>query len=660
MERLRNMSEGNSSPETPVETGENLSARTENPRSSIPGMPDNPSQINPQTLERNRPLTSLDNLAPYTAVSPEQEGAALAGKPFDNVFIAPEFDPLKLDSYERKFKNRYVTYIDPETGKEVGQFLHVRRISGGVEDRGGETEPITVITPEGGKVEFQWPRSKEGKIARMREILLKVEESGAADGGLSSRQSMRELELVINALATDATKVDKRKIGLEMFQETAARLTLHASYLEFGGATDGEKIHNAVKPIQAGHLNFFFHNLEGFWKSFLTYDQNSTEYLKEARSGRSDNFDAQVREKIVRDESSFAKVTARSAQLTSQRLWQITFRAAAKDILVNKDTLAPATEEDRKKGNVEFLGNPQGGNSSAAREIQFVNWLYKQKNELKLVDEQIHLMDGVPLGAEEFFVSMPGKIETFYKELLSAHYSRGKTTPDELKDARERAEEEANAIAETLTGIKSEKKPGEKPVWPKDGIDISNFKWKAEDWDPDKASNPEEKENWRRQRETLTAIFGKVSGIDFSIYGATPFNNWSFFQVARPDVFRKALVESPAEGLIRNPTKENLFKAGGAIDTKWKEKENLLVNTINFLRRHNEKTGKTNISFNEADGVLMEALKNRFIDKSQFIETERKTFGWERIKVLGIFFNLWEFIMGTLGQAFKEALKIGK
>lgn len=645
---------------------------------------------------------------------------------------------VDLSRCKQSQEGPYVIYTDPKTHEVVARMLFLP-VSGGAEgdpespvgrrELGEDEEWIRAVSPTAGEIVFAWPKRDEDKVYKMREILLYLEKTSGGDEGGVMKQALQELVLVINALMVDSKNEGKRSLGGQMYTELNARVTNHSAYMSFiSEATDGEKIHGVVKNVTASTLNFFFHN-PLFWQAFLAYDQNSQEYLKASRTGAIGKFSRDLQEKLLKridmeelrtqtekeieDENrlrpekskltseglekefdkrfnkkrAFISQEIESVQINAERLWQITLRRAAKEELVHKDLLTPATEEDKKKGEVDFLGTLNGGNFAANRGINFVSVLYKQISKWKLSPEQVHLMDNVDLGFKEFFSGFPGTVQDHWKKILQDQYSRRTNEPLTPKEAERKATENSVKITEILTGVKAIEKVKNGKIsyeWPERDINISNFRWSPESWDPDKINGDDEdtdkgralkdkKEKWTNERKEILTILEeafpadprrvRIPSLDFSeLYGYSPFSSWGFFDVNRPDAFRKALTEDPEKGLIRNPTEENLFALGGVIDIRWDDKAQLLINTIHFLEKHNRdrELGRNNYNFVASNALLLNALAKRFISKDQVGEVDVKAFGIRRFLILWYFFNIFEFFKGIFSKSLEQALKPSK
>lgn len=497
-----------------------------------------------------------------------------------------------------------------------------------------ETETITAKA-EGGEVNYEWPKSDEGKINRMRDILALVEKNPEQNGGASLRLYVEELELVINALISERNPDNSRreewnKIGIEMMREYRARMIFHNQYLQFSVAGDGDKVSDALRPMLAGYLNLFFKEMPEVWEAFKLYETKAPELLS-AQGWQVDEIKKRILGELQKGKKGKYPVDFEAAQRIAERLWQITARKAIHNCLVDKNSREPVTDEKKKRESnyeVAFVSDDPGGSGQLTllRLLKFQDWLCTKKKDFNISAPQINLLDDVKLGGQDFFSFFAGKIEDYYEKILYEKY-KGELGEAKWKEAKIKSQTNARQVAEILTGVQKDPKYKDKEQrvrdidkvtgepafdWPS-VINISGFKWNVDDIPPDK-------------RAELNQILGatNVRGVDFDVLGEKAMESWSVLKVRFPDGRRAALAENE-NSFIRNPNEKALFELNSKFATEWESKEKLLENFAKLAKsKEYTEIGKPQYT---REGII--ALLNKaagIVDESQvpFIKPQDK------------------------------------
>lgn len=434
------------------------------------------------------------------------------------------------------------------------------------------------------EIGIPWPKDRSKGVERMRDILSRVEHTNEPDGGLVNSEELRLLGRLISGLSR-AEKEEDKVLGEKMYAEFEARTTFHAVYLKYIQAPDAASVKNILEPMKKEYLNTLFRDTPAVWEAFLGYEANAKEFLR-AREATiaGEGSKSQVREKIARkvsldltdSEDNWEKFLW--AQNIAERLWSVTGRRAAHDELQSKDP-AVNIEEAKAKGDLTWLDADATGGETAIRKINRVNdWVLTQKKDLRLFTE---LATDVDLSSKDFFSTLPGSVESYYRGILMNQYTNQRVT-----NPKQSAELEAERmVSEMFRGLQKVPKKGK--------LSITD----GGAWDD---------QEWPRGRDLTTALQGIVwedRKIDFGMMADIPLNDWAYANLDQPDKARDALVS-----YLRNPSDESLgklsdvfaYQKGGQYETKRK----LLENYVDF-RMSDESAERELLKLNQAEADVL-------------------------------------------------------
>ncbi len=466
---------------------------------------------------------------------------------------------------------------------------------------------LPVRTRLGSYIDREWPISKEGQLRELRTLLNAIEETKQPNGGDRNAEPLEEVFYVLNALRSGAGGPEDQGIEQILYKEFMARITLHNTFLAYETADSARAVKEVVNNIQGDHLNYFLleskeENLD-VWGAFQYYGSHATEFLALRDDADIRAFRAGVQASIRAVNPGIDEVSAVSAQTVAERLFDITSRRVAQDVLVSKTTRQAPTAAELAEGNVEWLGDASGGNFAARRVERFRDNLYASIGAARVYPE---LARGVYLQSYDWVTATLGAVEGHYEKVLFTRYAEmgGRTSAQIKRDSKIGARQIAEALLgqRKLDTAETDENGLHKSYWVRrdaqgnalatlgpDGnlisdagkyegmIDCSNVSWTGRDAHG----------NVLPALRPFVGIFGEVPTIDVkAINGDHAMFGWGLRRVDLADGARDALMGKP-ESYLRNPDFESLATLADAfsyqLDDQYKTKLNLMINLPVFL-----------------------------------------------------------------------------
>lgn len=333
-----------------------------------------------------------------------------------------------FDSLSPQDRQRITVEIDAQAIKnlQTNSQMGVEsfdEVSAQVEFNPRTQEKIEVRTALGRRIVIM-PKTDQGKIDRMREVLGRIEATKDADGGEVNRIPFQEITQVINAFREDKDPA-KRDLAQKMYSELDTRTTFHSIYLQYQKAGDVAAIFGTLQQLRADQLEVLFKKVEGVAEAFNIYENQAEEFIRASSNVTRQNelrtrF-AQDRRLIdslpLKDETADKVAPVRIAE----RLWEMTGRRAMHDRLEVKDPAKDAKSQV-EKGDVQFIGGSlTGGNFAERRILRLRDYM---RTQVGIYNPQIQLLDGIDLKTNDFITNMVGDIENDQKKKFEDSYRR--------------------------------------------------------------------------------------------------------------------------------------------------------------------------------------------------------------------------------------------
>lgn len=443
---------------------------------------------------------------------------------------------LSREDYEASLREKATVNIDilSSAGREAlgGE---VRKTQEEL-DRDDE-EIIRASTQYGTEKHYYWPRSKFGKIAKMRSILNQIARNYTQEGTQTQQLLFQELTSVLATLE-QSDNPDMRELGKEMNEEFIRRMHFQAAFLAVYNAGDASGVAQGVNQLYGGLIDNLVRDGGGYTinsepharlpiqKALRWYEQNALRWLditidsnslvtsellptlkdyyerslgdeyKEIKrrynlykDSSDDGPDADQKRKAVQlynHWQEYISQSADSAQIIGENMWSASLRRVAQDPLVDRfgNIITDPNEYSTKAdaGKLEFFGlrkNGQGGFFPARRAVRSKEWLWTQVHTKGGYKFNMELLQGIDLNTRDLFSLLPGDLEGTLSRSLRTIYKIERGLGEITEQVNDEARSDARKIVEAIIGIK---KANDWGVGDSKYVDMTKMVWRMSEF----------------------------------------------------------------------------------------------------------------------------------------------------------------------------------
>ncbi len=443
---------------------------------------------------------------------------------------------LSITDYENDLKERATRNINilSSAGREaLGGEL---RKSQEELDRDDE-EIISASTQYGTEKKYYWPRSRFGKISKMRSILNQIARNYTQEGTQTQQLLFQELTAVLATLE-QSSDPNSKQLGKEMNEEFIRRMHFQSAFLAVYNAGDANGVAQGVNQLYGGLMDTLIRDGGSYsensepsanlpiQKAMRWYEQNALRWLNIAvdsnalvnnelipllkdyfernlgpeyqeikrqyllyKEASDDGPDAEEKKKFTQKYNiwqEYISHSADSAQIIGENMWSTTLRRVVQDPLI--DNLGniihdPNDYDDKtKKGKLEFYSrqkNGQNGYFAARRALKGKEWLWTQIDVKRGYKFNMELLKGIDLNTRDLLSLLPGDLEGTLSRTLRTIYAAEAGQQIITDQMNDKAKEDAKSLVQAILGIKKTVDWG---VGDSKYVDMTKIVWKMSDF----------------------------------------------------------------------------------------------------------------------------------------------------------------------------------
>lgn len=280
------------------------------------------TELRPEIVSSEPPPVNSDLLKKETPI-PEGKTSG----------ISKEYNPDKHDKYTQIIEGHFLVLIDPDTEEEVARVPRI--LQGSAPD-----EDLKILDRFGREQTIKIDEDPVGKYKIVNDLLTAIEQSGTPGGppGLDRVKENTEAILIAlrshpDFLARHAAPTDPNyEIGDKLLREYLARLRLHQTYFDFLPSGTPQEAAGKLKNIQASDWNFFFRKPE-FVHAIQYFEDNAERFLGLVNIDKP-GFRVEMTNYLISNYGGDVDSWL-SLQTSAERIYEMSFRLAAKDTLKN-------------------------------------------------------------------------------------------------------------------------------------------------------------------------------------------------------------------------------------------------------------------------------------------------------------------------------------